>query len=335
MNLAVLLPGVLWVGFGWRVWQQARRDTSVEYRSLTWAALWFAATATQLIYRRDLDAALTPNLVTLTTRLTLGATWVAADPFLVSVVQVRRHRARLGTPARQQRVLYGTVAMMVAVTVFWMLAPLHQVQVATLSADPSWQTTAMLVVSYAWMVAFSLTIGGLGFAALSDLREDRAGWWCALLLGLTGVTGLVSTAVLALDRVLHRGDPVPTPLEAVGVAGMPVCAALAGLAVWAVPVIEWAQRQRAARADIVQLRPVWQVVAHQFPEVVLRLPWWRRLLDAPLHADRMRIELIDAAERGSYAAQRWVRNSPADDIPRGISSGPLSPGQIVGERAQR
>ncbi len=68
---------------------------------------------------------------------------------------------------------------------------------------------------------------------------------------------------------------------------------LIAAAVASVPGIEWLMTRWTADQEIRRLQGRWRHVVQQCPSVVMPLPWPMRLLDRPLVAVRMRIEVLD------------------------------------------
>lgn len=291
---AVLIV-LLWLAVVWRVWLTLRADVTHARRSLTVGLGFFAATATAWVYGHAINSQVgVPNLSTLLVRLALGACWIASQSFVVRFLY-----ARLGpeSPARPRRwVIVTTVFMMGSCAVLWALAPLHDDELQTLDAAADVWTTLLIVISYAWVSVLLAELMIASIRAFRVMRADPPGRVSAVFLGLTGLLGLIGIALLALERVLFIGADAPSVFGVAGGAVMPVVAATTALGMLAVPALEWVLAQVAARRQIRALQPSWLTVCRQRPELIVRLPRWTHIMDAPLVAERMRIELADAAD---------------------------------------
>lgn len=292
--------GLLWLSLGWRVWLTWRDEASPERVSLTVALGFFAATATAWVYGRALNCWLgVPNLSSLLMRLSLGLCWIAAQPFVVRLLYARvGHGAR----SRSRRWVVVTTALMMGSSVLlWGLAPLHDVELRTLDAAPDVWTTLFIFISYAWVVVLLGELMIASLRAFFAMANDPAGRVSAVFLWSTGVLGLVGIALLSLERVLFIGSHEPSAIGVVGSAFMPAVAATTALGMLCVPAVEWGMSQVAARRQIRALKPGWLAVCRERPELIVPLRWWTWLLDAPLVAERMRIEVADAVELAQRA----------------------------------
>lgn len=293
MNPALLI-GLLWLAVVWRLWITLREDASTERRSLTLALVFFAATATIWVYRREINVAFAvPNVSTLLVRWALGLCWIVAQPFVVRLLHARLRPGRR-RPGRQWVVL-TTAVMIVACTTLWAVAPIHHVELETLDAAPDIWTTLFVVISYVWVLVMLGELTVASVRAYTAMAGDAPGRASAIFLGVTGVVGSVGIVLLALERVLHIGSHSPSTFGVVGAGLMPVTAATAAAGMLSVPVLESFHEQVDARRQIRSLRPQWLRVRHEHPEVIVHLPLWSRLVDAPLVAERMRIEILDAS----------------------------------------
>lgn len=291
---AVLIV-LLWLAVIWRVWLTWRDEVTPARRSLTVGLGFFAATATAWVYGHAINQLVgVPNLSTLLVRLALGACWIASQPFIVRFLYARLGP---GNATRSRRwVVVTTVFMMSACVVLWLLAPLHGAELQTLDAAADGWTTLLIVISYAWVSVLLAELMIASIRAFRVMATDPPGRVSAVFLGLTGALGLIGIALLALERILFIGADAPSFFGVAGGAVMPVVAATTALGMLAVPTLEWALAQVAARQQIRALQPSWLTVCRQRPELIVRLPRWTRIVDAPLVAERMRIELADAAE---------------------------------------
>lgn len=291
-----LLTGLLWLAVLWRVLITARAGATRERIGLTVGLGFFALSTTIWVYLHALDAwCQVPNLGTLLTRLTMGISWIAAQPFIASFF-LARLGPRSHLPMSRRRAVAETVIMMIATTTLWACAPIHRVELVTLDAAPDVFTTWFVIASYVWM---GVLLGELAVAsvwAFTTMTDDLPGRVCAVFLGLTGVLGLVGIGLLSAERVLFVGSDEPSVVGVVGGAFMPVTAAAAAIGTLAIPVLEWVLAQRAARRQIAVLRPAWLEVRRERPELIVPLSRWARIVDAPLVAERMRIEVVDAAD---------------------------------------
>lgn len=302
---AGIFIGLLWLSVAWRVWL-SWRDWSAERRGLAIALGFFAATATTWVYGHALNGWLgVPNVSTLLTRLFLGTCWLAAQPFVARFLHAHSGRTDHGRPRRWVSVVTGL--MMVSSVVIWWLAPLHDAELMTLNAAPDAWTTLFVTISYLWVALLLADLANASLRAFGVMANDPPGRASAALLALTGVLGLVGIALLALDRIVSPGSQYPSVYGVVGSAFMPAVAATTALGMLAVPTGEWVLAQRDARRQIRALRPAWSSMVGEHPELVVPLPWWTRLLDAPLLAERMRIELVDAADEAQRAEVRSPR----------------------------
>lgn len=294
-----MIPGVLiglvWLSVGWRGWLTWRDQASPERVSLTVALGFFAATATAWVYGRELNGWIgVPNLSTLVMRVTLGACWIAAQPFVARFLHARVEQG--AAPRSRRWVIVVTSFMMGSSVLLWGLASLHDAELQTLDAAADVWTSLFIFISYAWVVVLLGELMIASARAFFAMANDPAGRVSAVFLWLTGVLGLIGIALLSLERILFVGSHEPSVIGRAGSAFMPAAAAATALGMLCVPALEWVLSQVAARRQIRTLKPNWLAVCRERPELIVSLGWWTRLLDAPLLAERMRIEVDDALE---------------------------------------
>lgn len=291
--IAAVLTGLLWAAAGWRTVAAvaSRRRSSW---SLTIALALFATSTSCWVYARQLNAVVAiPNLSYWLARATLGLCWIIIQPLIGVLLS-----GRPADGASRRTSVVVTVLMIVSTGALWLLAPLHESELATLDAAPDLYTTAFVAVSYAWLISL---LTDLSHASIQSIRThvttDRPGLVCASFLLITGVLGVIGVTLMTAERLTNVGSHSPGILAQVAGMLMPAAAATAALGVLAIPVLEQWERQKLARQTIAHLGPTWEAVRASRPELIVELPRWRRMLDAPLVAERMRIEILDAGAR--------------------------------------
>lgn len=288
-----VLTGLLWAAAGWRT-VAAVASLRRSSWSLTIALALFATSTSCWVYARQLNAVVAiPNLSYWLARATLGLCWIIIQPLIGVLLS-----GRPADGASRRTSVVVTVLMIVSTGALWLLAPLHESELATLDAAPDLYTTAFVAVSYAWLISL---LTDLSHASIQSIRThvttDRPGLVCASFLLITGVLGVIGVTLMTAERLTNVGSHSPGILAQVAGMLMPAAAATAALGVLAIPVLEQWERQKLARQTIAHLGPTWEAVRASRPELIVELPRWRRMLDAPLVAERMRIEILDAGAR--------------------------------------
>lgn len=288
--IPAVLTGLLWLAAAWRAMVALATHRRSSW-TLTIGLALFAASTSCWVWAHALNAALgIPNLSFWLARATLGGSWIIIQP-LIGVLLAGHTRAR-------DRTVIAATAMVFWTGVFWLLAPIHREELLTLDAAPDPYTTAFVVISYAWLLTL---LSDLSYASVRSIRQhlatDGPGLVCAVFFLMTGLIGAVGVVLMTAERLTNLGAHSPGPYAELGGHLMPVAAATAAIGVLAVPILERAQLHSRARRTIRALRPAWEDARAQYPEYVVEFGWWQRLSDAPIVAERMRIEILDAESR--------------------------------------
>jgi len=223
------------------------------------------------------------NLRALFLRYTIGIAWLRVRGFFETM---------LPNPGSEQRGMVrsrtcwlGTGAMMADATILWWFFLPHDRELVMLNEVAGWPTTALIVGQYAWLLAISADAMRIGVEAMRSRSLDLGTRTSASFVFLTGAVGAVGAGEMTAARL------VACPIAGVTFVGAMVSA----------PVVERLEQHVIARREIRRLRPEYSAVVAAYPEVILPLSRSQRWLDAPVVAERMRIEILDARSQVSRA----------------------------------
>lgn len=288
---------LMWVVVAFRVGRSRVRHESVSGRgSLTEGAAWLGATVTVLWLSPHLSSWFgVANLRALFLRYTIGIAWLRVRGFFETM---------LPNPGSEQRGMVrsrtcwlGTGAMMADATILWWFFLPHDRELVMLNEVAGWPTTALIVGQYAWLLAISADAMRIGVEAMRSRSLDLGTRTSASFVFLTGAVGAVGAVEMTAARLVATGSTaVPSTDVLCPIAGVTFVGAMVSA-----PVVERLEQHVIARREIRRLRPEYSAVVAAYPEVILPLSRSQRWLDAPVVAERMRIEILDARSQVSRA----------------------------------
>lgn len=281
---------VLWVVVLLRVSRGRPQDGgSCGRSSLTEGAGWLAATVTVLWLSDEVGQFLgVYNLRDVLLRYTIGITWLKVRSF-VDVMLGGAHARRYLVQSRGFS-LGATLAMMLDATVLWVVYVPHDHKLTMLNSLVGIGPTLLIIGQYVWLFAISMDGLLAGVAASRTRVLDLGTRVSAGFIALTALVGAVAALEMAGARLIAPGSTNVPRMD----VWCPVAGAFLAVALLGAPFIARVQEQRAARQEIRRLRAEWSALTSLHPEVVLPIPRFQQLLDAPVVAERMRIELLDA-----------------------------------------